>query len=92
MRSIIVSKLEPSNPNDNKYGLNSLTVPLLIDELRERGLSLSGNKPELRNRLLDFLKLQDEEVVDGTVDNTDEDNAEDNEEDDLIGRIEEEFI
>ena len=57
LRSRIVSKLEPSNPNDDKYGLNSLTIPLLKDELRVRGLILSGNKPELRNRLLDFLKL-----------------------------------
>ena len=92
LKSRVVSKLEGINPVDDAYGINSLTVPLLKDELRARGLISSGNKPELRDRLLDFLKLQDDEAVDDTVDTTDVDNAEDHLEDDLIGRIEEDFI
>ena len=69
LRSRVVNKLEPITPNDDAYGINSLTVPLLKDELRARGLSLSGNKPELRNRLQDYLMLEDVENVNDTVDN-----------------------
>ena len=57
LKSRFVSKLEPINLNDNKYDINELTVPLLKDELRAKCLSLSRYKPELRNRMTNFLKL-----------------------------------
>ena len=76
-----MSKLNPINQNDDKHGMNLLTIPLLKDELWARGLSLFGKKLELHNRMVNFLKLQVEEVVDDTVDNTDEDKTED----DLVG-------
>ena len=57
----VVITLEGESKNSDKndlYDLKSLTKPQLKDELRARGLSLSGNKPELLERLTQVLTVE----------------------------------
>ena len=57
----VVIKLEGESKNTDEhdlYDLKSLTVSQLKDELRERGLSLCGNKPELLERLTQVLTVE----------------------------------
>ena len=68
----IVSKQENRTTDEDPYGINSLTVALLKEELRARNLKLSGNKPELLARLLAHLKEEKNDVMDDTVENHDD--------------------
>ena len=68
----IVSKQENRTTDEDPYGINSLTVALLKEELRARNLKISGNKPELLARLLAHLKEEKNDVMDDTVENHDD--------------------
>jgi len=68
----IVSKQENRTTDEDPYGINSLTVALLKEELRARNLKLSGNKPELLARLLAHLKEDKNDAMDDTVENHDD--------------------
>ena len=72
IKTKIVNKQDNRNTDKDPYGINSLSVALLKEELRARNLKLSGNKPELLARLLAHLKEEKIDVMDDTVENYDD--------------------
>ena len=57
-------KVVNDDDNNNPNVINKLNVPQLNEELRTRGLSIIGNKPELKTWLIQYLKY--EEALDDT--------------------------
>lgn len=66
----IVEELEPPEPEEDEeeteeVAIEDLTVPELKEQLEEAGLSQSGNKPELVERLTEYLESEEEEDEEG---------------------------
>lgn len=65
---------QPENDDDSSENdWSSMTVPMLKQALKDRGLKVSGKKVEL----VDRLESKESEKLDGTTDDHDDDDAED---------------
>ena len=60
----VLKEARRSVPEEDAFGILAMTVAELKVELRERRLPVSGNKEELRQRLMSFLEdVGDETIV-----------------------------
>ena len=71
MKTKIVSKaaVRAEEEENDTHGIAKLTVAALKNELAERGLRKTGNKPELRARLEEYLdrEVEREAMIDAAA-------------------------
>ena len=86
IRSIIVSeKKSDNNKKEDSFGISSLTIAQLKQELSERGLAWSRNKTISYTRLFDYMQAHAFED-DNEQEEEDENNEQKEEDSDLFPR------
>ena len=76
VRSIVVSEKKSDGDTDS-FGISTLTVAQLKQEMAERGLVRSGNKSVLYARLLEYMKSKAFEDDNEQIDESDNEKVDD---------------